>query len=426
MSGTAGTPPPDERPDGEPAEPAPQPPYPGWSTEQPSPRGWGAGADPSGSGGWQHPGGSHPSGLPGAGAPQGGAAPGGNGWTGGPEPTWRLPDAKPGVVPLRPLGVGEILDGAVTTIRRNLGAMLGLSAAVAVATQLLSTATIVWMFGDQVTEPNFGLTDDVQELEDVADAVPAALLGSFVTLIATVFLTGVLTVVVGQAVLGRHITVGQAWRRSRGRLLRLLGLTLLYTLVWLSPLLAVLVLAVALAAGGSGAGAAALVVVLMLVAALAGVWLYVRFALSLPALMLESVTGAGGERPIGVVRSLRRSAALVRKSWWRTFAILLLIAFIVWLIGQVVAVPLGVPGLFGGDTAGDNVLTWFILNSLAGMIAATITAPFSAAATALLYVDRRIRREALDIDLARAAGVELPSRPGPGPGPGPDTRPGGP
>ena len=35
----------------------------------------------------------------------------------------------------------------------------------------------------------------------------------------------------------------------------------------------------------------------------------------------------------------------------------------------------------------------------------TIVIPFTAGITALLYIDRRIRREALDIELARAAGV---------------------
>ena len=40
---------------------------------------------------------------------------------------------KPGVVPLRPLGLGEILDGAVQTIRLNPKVMLGLSAIVNLA-----------------------------------------------------------------------------------------------------------------------------------------------------------------------------------------------------------------------------------------------------------------------------------------------------
>ena len=39
------------------------------------------------------------------------------------------------------------------------------------------------------------------------------------------------------------------------------------------------------------------------------------------------------------------------------------------------------------------------------IVAAAITWPFTAVATALLYVDRRMRREGLDLELARAAGV---------------------
>ena len=44
-----------------------------------------------------------------------------------------LPQApRPGCVPLRPLGLGDILDGSFKVIRRNPKATLGLSAAVAV------------------------------------------------------------------------------------------------------------------------------------------------------------------------------------------------------------------------------------------------------------------------------------------------------
>ena len=57
------------------------------------------------------------------------ASPAGAPWGWAPPPV-----VKPGVIPLRPLGVGEILDGAVTTIRRNPAPMLGLSAIVAVIT----------------------------------------------------------------------------------------------------------------------------------------------------------------------------------------------------------------------------------------------------------------------------------------------------
>ncbi|CAM5588344.1 Glycerophosphoryl diester phosphodiesterase membrane domain-containing protein OS=Streptomyces microflavus OX=1919 GN=Smic_29140 PE=4 SV=1 [Streptomyces microflavus] len=39
------------------------------------------------------------------------------------------------------------------------------------------------------------------------------------------------------------------------------------------------------------------------------------------------------------------------------------------------------------------------------MIVSTLVYPFLAGVMALLYVDQRIRREALDLDLARAAGL---------------------
>lgn len=475
MSGIAGPPPPDDdaaraddaaRTGDDTGAPAP-PPYPGWSPEQPAQRGWGptpgqgapgqgapgpAGPDqgapgqggqqggwtaggwgPAGGwdqsrgqqGGWDRPGGPTYSGPPGApGGPNPGQGPGYGpqygqqygAWSAGTGPGWQAPDVKPGVIPLRPLGVTEILDGAITTIRRNLAAMLGLSAVVAAGTQILSSAVLAWIFGEAITEPDLGMSD-AEALESLARGIPAALLGWLVTLIATVFLTGVLTVVVGQAVLGRDLSIGQAWRESKGRLLRLLGLTLTYTLIWFSPAVAVLLLALALGLGGGGGAAAALVGLAAIAAIPVTVWLYVRYALSTPALMLETTTADGSSRPIRVFESLRRSATLVRTSWWRVFAILLLIMIIVFLIGQVVAVPFGVPSMLGTN-ASDDPVTWYVLNTLAGMIAATITAPFSAAATALLYIDRRIRREGLDIDLARAAGVDLHGRGGPGAPPG--------
>ncbi|TDD73035.1 hypothetical protein E1262_00665 [Jiangella aurantiaca] len=471
MSGIAGSPPPDDdaardddasrRDDAAPAgggAPAP-PPYPGWSPQQP---GWtqrpgsGAGASapggdaPSGQdggwsaggwgpdggrdqssgqqgwqqpsagqqGGWDRPGGPTYSGPGGPGGQTGGPGYGqGYGaWSSVPGSSWQAPDVKPGVIPLRPLGVTEILDGAITTIRRNLAAMLGLSAVVAAATQIMSAAVLASVFGEAITEPDLGMSD-AEALDSLARGIPAALLGWLVTVIATVFLTGVLTVVVGQAVLGRDLSIGEAWRESKGRLPRLLGLTFLYTLIYFSPIIAVLVLAVGLAAAGGVTGAALALLLGGLAAVPVTIWLYSRYALSTPALMLETTTVDGVVRPIRIRESLRRSAALVHRSWWRVFGILTLIVVITTLIAQVVAVPFGVPSMLGTNAADDPV-TWYVLNTLAGMISATITAPFAAAATALLYIDRRIRREGLDIELARAAGVDLHGRGGTGAPPG--------
>lgn len=413
MSGNEGpTPPPEQRPDGpsEPVPPAPTPPpYPGWSTQQPPDQGW---QQPGGPSAWDAPGQSP--GSPASTGPAGpGAGPGAqvNGWQNTPEWTWRQPDVKPGVIPLRPLGVGEILDGAVTTIRRNPAAMLGLSAVVAVVSQVLVLGAS-WLFlSDIATADQLSSAATPDELLDaVSSSVAPFLVSAFVTWVGTVFVTGVLTVVVGRAVLGENLTAGQAWNAAKGRLLRLLGLTFVYTVIWLGALIVIFV-----ASALAGLLGSDVVVPLMVIGAVAaipvGVWLYVRYALAGPSLMLETTdTGNGGARPLGITGAFRRSAQLVRGSWWRVFGILVLVNVIVWIITQVVAVPFNIPTLVGGGLNDNTSFGALAISSLGGIVAGTITAPFSAAATALLYIDRRIRREGLDLELARAAGVDHPGR----------------
>ena len=75
--------------------------------------------------------------------------------------------------------------------------------------------------------------------------------------------------------------------------------------------------------------------------------------------------------------------------------------------------------LSAGDRAAKRSAFWVMLtlsaviavagvvgDSTATVIGAMITFPITAGVTVLLYIDQRIRREALDLDLARAAGVQ--------------------
>ena len=110
---------------------------PGWSSPA-----WGAPTPPADppTPPAQPPGGP-PSGQPPAPAPPG---PPGSGWGQAPPPGWGsyqptwTPATKVGIVPLRPLGVGEILDGAFQAVRSNPRAMIGVSAAVVAGVTLLS------------------------------------------------------------------------------------------------------------------------------------------------------------------------------------------------------------------------------------------------------------------------------------------------
>jgi hypothetical protein len=399
------------RPDDDERPETSEPPYPGWSTRQPPPSEWAAPGQATDAPRAADSAGPYPGSTPPAGGWEGSAAPAaGTQWGWAPPPV-----VKPGVIPLRPLGVGEILDGAVTTIRRNPGPMLGLSAIVAVITQLLGAALGYLLFQDVAELESLSPTASFFDVMNaLAGVIGASAIVVIVTWVATVLLTGILTVVVSRAVLGEKPTVGQAWGAARPRLPRLLLLTLVYSVIWLIPFLIAGLVGVWLASTGLGdERIAGIVGIVVLLGIPVTIWLYVRYALSGPALMLESTSrsATGTSRPIGVFGALRRSAELVRGSWWRLFGILLLILLIAGIISQVISVPFALPAFFLDEQPSDNQ---FLL-TLVGIVAATITAPFTAAATALLYVDRRIRREGLDIELARAAGVSIPGRTDPVP-----------
>lgn len=379
-------------------------------TDRPS--GWG---EPHGEPGWERPGGPSPRDpgySPHAGEP---GQPGG--WNSSPGWSQRPPDVKPGVVPLRPLAFGEILDGAVTTIRRNPRVMLGLSAIVAVVTQLVGMLVVRMLIGEAVSLDDLEETITAEEaLDFLATSLGGLAILLFVTWVGTTFLTGMLTVVVGRAVIGQDLTLAETWRHAKRRLPRLFGLTIVYTLIWSAAVWVVLVATISLTASGEAGGAVAVFVFGTIVAGLVGIWLYVRLALSTPALMLETTEHRDGAPvPIGIIESLRRSARLVTGSWWRVFGILLLVLIIVVIVSQVIGIPFDLPATLGdGD---GNLLTVtglsfgaLVISTLGGIISATITAPFSAGATALLYVDLRIRREGLDLELARAANVQFPGR----------------
>ncbi len=72
-------------------------------------------------------------------------------------------------------------------------------------------------------------------------------------------------------------------------------------------------------------------------------------------------------------------------------------------------IPFTLVGAFLSFSAMENgdvlPLTYTIAVSLATLVSSIVVIPFSAGIVSLLYIDRRIRREALDIELARAAGV---------------------
>jgi hypothetical protein len=292
---------------------------------------------------------------------------------------------KPGVIALRPLNLGDILDGAITAIRKYPLLILGVSAVVAVVSALLNLGASLWLLPDLQQVANLDPNTVTQE-EAMDQAL--GLLGSssvvlgvtlVITLLTGTFLSGFLTVVMGKAVLGRPVSFGDAMTELKSRFAPLLGVTVLYSL--------------AVVAGA----------ILCLIPA---VPVYVFFALASPALILERSK---------VGQAFGRSKTLVSGSFWRVLGILLLAAVISWVITAVIGIPFNL-----GSGAFDSIINptdvpdlsvgALILQSIGSVIAQTIVAPFVALVTVLVYIDQRMRKEGIDIELARAAGVTPPQQ----------------
>ncbi|MGG2462652.1 DUF7544 domain-containing protein [Streptomyces sp. RGM 3693] len=426
---------PDDRPDA-----SQQPPPPNWSSNQPPAGQWTAPAGIPGQSGPDTQGGGDRTRASSGSAPGGWATPPGPGnqgaWGSGPGWGGMPPAAKPGVIPLRPLGVGEILDGAIATMRAHWRTVLGISLVVALVSQTAITlVTGLWLPGaNHQLGPDDGSAPPLRHvLGELADSLTGSAITTLIGLLATIIATGMLTMIISRAVLGRSVTAGEAWSDARGQLPRLLGL------LGLLPLIITAIFAAAVAPGliitSSGSLDLGLLLVLLgvLAATVVSIWLWVRYSLASPALMLEKQ---------GVVASMRRSAKLVRGSWWRVLGIQLLAYLLIAIVEFIIQIPATFIAFLIG---GENLMDWangtsdstgwpfLIVLGLGAVISSAVTFPISAGVTALLYVDQRIRREALDLELARAAGLpgytpEAPATPTatggtPAPRTAPDTTP---
>jgi hypothetical protein len=290
--------------------------------------------------------------------------------------SWGPPPAapKPGVIPLRPLGIPELLDGSITAIRRYPKATLVPSFLVALALGAVNFLTVLVSLtmyrGIDDLGPNTMTGSDLAGI--VGPTVFVAMVGGLVQFVATVLLTGIITAVMGQAVLGNPVTLAEAWEVVRPRAWRLLGLGLLVGLI-------------------VGLG--------LLFCLIPGVILAVYLSVASAALVLERST---------VGASIGRSWRLVSGAFWRTFGALVLMVIIYFVINVAISVPFAVPELVAPsvDSATLEVdETRFVINNaistVGGVIVSTITLPFIAAVISLIYMDRRMRTEGLDITLAR-------------------------
>lgn len=357
--------------------------------------------------GWQPPGSSAP--WPPAPGPGGYApGPGYGGGYGGPAPGWQLPPAshKPGIIALRPLRIGDLYDGAFKAIRQNPKTMIGLALVVQTCFVLIpAIGTLVLAALGVLDLSVAGLEYDAETGEDMTSfglgSSVAQYSGALFSAIATVLLSGFVATVVFGAVLGRRTSPGAAWTQVRGRLLPLIGLTLLIGTIEFLPV--VLIAGVVVAAVFADLTVAAIII--GVVGFLAWVcWLLTclaKFRCATPALVLEE---------LGPFAALARSWRLTRGHFWRMLGITLLTALIVGFAAGMLGLPFQILEIIRTVAfwEGQQIAMLSLgLIFLGTVIAAALTAPFDSSVAVLQYLDLRIRREGYDVTLIAASGGDL-------------------
>lgn len=379
-------------------------------------------------GGFRHPGGEPvpppiPQ-APGAGAPPGGPAPGGPtqdgpvpggfgaqdsaygpGSTGQQPPSWhQLPPEQlarmhqPGVVPLRPLTLGDIFGGALQTLRRNPEATIGMG--LIVLAVLLVPSLLLTLLAVQA----------LSGVSEVDAAAATGLINVVFSMLSSIALTGMIVHVVGEAVLGERAGLAGTWQTVRGRLPALVGTVLLigvlFTILAIGLILGIAAVAVAASESGSGVLGVLGILLLVLGGLVVMVWAGCRLSLAPAPVVLERV---------GPWRGLTRAWQLTKGAQaWRIVGITFLAGIVTTIFATVVQLPVTAVLIFGLESAGLPTspvsTTVLVTDHLLQLVVGAVTIPFTAGVTALLYLDQRMRREGLDLVLVRAAQDRAASR----------------
>ena len=313
--------------------------------------------------------------------------------------------AQPGIIPLRPLTVGELFNGAFQAVRVNPQTMFGFAFAIMAIVGLVEA-----LFSSSSTT-TLSHAISSQSAQDVFDSLGSAL-GSFATsglsLLATAFLSGMLALTVWDAVLGRKSSPADAWHRFSPRFVPVLLATLLIgiiefvaimvvVLIFIIPFFLVVVNAASARSydsASAGIGGAFAILFLMLVALIVvGCFLTVKFAFTSSAVVLEG---------LGPVDAIKRSWSLSKGSFWRILGRIWLIGIVTGLIstvlGAIVGAILGVSA-----NAADSVGMLVAVSAFLGALLSAVVIPVQSSFYTLMYLDERMRKENLAPMIAQEA-----------------------
>ncbi|MBV9088233.1 MAG: glycerophosphoryl diester phosphodiesterase membrane domain-containing protein [Acidobacteriaceae bacterium] len=295
---------------------------------------------------------------------------------------------------LRPMNTAEILDRTFSLYRNRFVLFAGI-AMLPPALLLIAELLQTWLITGYAPRPgdrgHFSAVAMIAGFSAMLVGFIAYFIGIAVAQAATVF-------AVSAVHLGRETTIGESYGRVKGKYGRVFNVVFSVGLrVFGSALLLVLAAAFIPTAimGRGSAGAAIAGVMFVLVALVGGVvlvlFLYSRYALAVPACVLENLKARD---------AIKRSVVLTAGNRGRDMIVMVLVGIITGAIMGVLVIPASLLPVMLKTAPTVLVLS---MQHLATFIAATLTGAIATIALSLMYYDERVRKEAFDIQLMMAA-----------------------
>ncbi|GAA1985200.1 glycerophosphoryl diester phosphodiesterase membrane domain-containing protein [Microbacterium pumilum] len=317
-------------------------------------------------------------------------------------PAW-TPASRPGIIPLHPLTFGTILGRSFVALRQNPRVLLGFALVVqtlAYIVVIVAVAAVAWASFSRLDtlEPGTDDFDTVLAGSIAITAIAGVVLGLAAGALS-VIVQGIVMTEVAHAAVAERLTLGGLWQAVKPVAWRLFGYAALLVI-------AVLVVVALLALGIFGIAVVAppAAIGLAVLAVLAAIpllwWLSTKLLLTPAAIILEGAT---------IRQGIARSWRLIRGRFWVALGVILVIGITFNVVAQVIGIPFSL--LSSGLTTiiaptGDPdpsaiiaIVITLLLTQIVTFLIQSVAVVVQSTATALVYIDCRMRHEGLDLDL---------------------------
>ena len=307
---------------------------------------------------------------------------------------------------LRPLSLGELLDRTFSYYRKHFLLFVGIMA----LPQALIVATNLILLPFRTPRFTAAPPSPAGAAARISSTFTTFMISFGIIMVVYMLVyciaLGATTVALSEVHLGRATTVANAYRSLRGKVLRLFDVVFSIVVramgIYLGFILAgIIVIAIPLTAYALRgepnplvmAGFGILTILGMLVGVVFAVILIMRYALAVPALVLENLKAR---------EAIKRSVALAKGRLWRIFLTVVLMYILSMVVVAVFQGPFMLAMFFVAARSHAVPLWLEVPMNISAGIGGALSGPLLIIALPLHYYDARVRKEGYDLQLMMA------------------------